>query len=124
MRAVFFLGLFVGSGCLSAQTVLLPTWLTDSLIYEVKLGRQCNEVMKAQSKEIEALGKELMQTTKALTLSQSESQTLSSLLGNQKEANQILVKQNSEDKRKLKAKLRKRTILVIGQTVLIVILLI
>lgn len=76
-----------------AQTVTLPTWVADSLIFEAKLSRQCSQVVQAQAEEIRALGVELSHTNKALILSYEYSNTLSHLIENAKESNQILTQQ-------------------------------
>lgn len=98
--------MMVASKC-QAQTVLLPSWVADSLIYETKLSRQCSEVMKAQASEIESLGRELVANGKALQLSQSSNETLSALVENAKENNQLLTRQFSKDLREEKRKTRK-----------------
>lgn len=107
VRTVFFIGLcFYVSGFSAAQTASVPTVILDSLIYETKLGRQCNQVMQAQQEEIQALGKENVHLGTALKLSQSESSTLSNLLTNAKKGNEILASQFaldiSKEKRKTK----------------------
>lgn len=106
-----------------AQTVLLPTWVADSLIYETKKGRQCANVIKAQANEIEKLGAELMHTNKALDLKQSETQTLESLLSNSKEQGRVDKMQADLDKSVLKKKVRRRNLLILGESVVIVLLL-
>lgn len=90
-----------------AQTVTLPTWVADSLIYEAKLSRQCSQVVIAQQEEIKALSIELVHTGAALKLSQSESSTLSNLVNNVKESNQILTQQFALDISKEKRKVKK-----------------
>lgn len=107
---------------ISAQTVLLPAWVADSLIYEVYKGRACDNVMKAQAVELEKQGKELLHTSKALELSQSESKTLSSLVLNAKEGQRIEQRQFNLDKDLLKKKIRKRNFLILGESVVIVLL--
>lgn len=97
MRAVL-IGLCLLSGFIgTAQTASVPTVILDSLIFEVKLGRQCSEVIKAQAVEIEKQGKELVATGKALELSQSSNSTLSSLLNNSREANVVQAMQFQKD---------------------------
>lgn len=106
MRAVLLIGLCFSFGFGTAQTVILPSWVVDSLIYESKLSRQCSNVVTAQQAEIQALGVELVHTNTALRLSESKSSTLSKLLENQKESQNILTKQFSlnisKEKRKTK----------------------
>lgn len=107
-----------------AQTVLLPTWVADSLIYEAKLSRQCSQVLTAQQEEIKALSIELVHTGTALKLSQSESSTLSNLVTNAKESNQILSKQFALDISKEKRKVKRwRRIGIIQAVVIIAIIL-
>lgn len=101
---VLLFGVYLES---KAQTVLLPTWVADSLIYEAKLSRQCTQVVTAQQKEIESLGKELIATGTALKLSQSENKTMNNLLTNSKESKEILTKQFALDIKKEKRKTRK-----------------
>lgn len=123
MRTVLLIGLmFFLVAVTTAQTVL-PNWLIDSMAFEVQRGRQCSLVIEAQQREIESLGKELIHTNTALKLSESKSQTLEVLLHNSKEGNEILGKQFALDKKKLERKVRKRNLLLIGETVLIVLLL-
>lgn len=123
MRAVLLIGLCSSWLSCTAQTASLPTWVIDSLIYETTKGRQCSVVMEAQQNEIEALGKELLHTGEALKLSQSESKTLTGLLSNSKEQGRVDKMQADLNKKVLKDKVKKRTILIIGETILIVILL-
>lgn len=104
----------------SAQTVTLPTWLIDSMSYEVRLGRQCNEVMKAQSIELQKQGQELAHVNKALKLYQSESKTLESLVSNTKESQNLDFQQYALDLGKEKRKKRKWIKVAIVQTVVIV----
>lgn len=124
MRTVL-LGLFICvSGWCMAQTVLLPTWVVDSLIYEAKLSRQCSQVLTAQQEEIKALCVELVHTNTALKLSQSETATLSSLVTNAKESNEILTMQFQKDLSKQKRKTKRwRTIGIIQGVILIGIIL-
>lgn len=103
-----------------AQTVTLPAWVADSLIFETKLSRQCSQVMTAQTEEIKALGLELVANNKALQLSQSQSRTLEGLLTNSKENNQILTKQFALDLRREKRKSRKRGAVILGETIAII----
>lgn len=120
MRAVIIGLLIVCSGTLAAQTV--PPVILDSLIFEVKLGRACTQVTNAQAEEIKALGAELMQTNKALKLSMNESLTLQSLVDNSRQSNDILTKQFALDRKEMKRKLKRRTVIVIGETILILLL--
>lgn len=115
---IFLLSPFLTQG----QTVTLPTWLVDSLIFEAAYSRQCTQVITAQKDELEKQGVELLHTSKALELSQSESKTLSSLVLNAKEGQRIEQRQFNLDKDVLKRKIRKRNILIVGQTALIIIL--
>lgn len=90
----------------NAQTVL-PNWLIDSMAFEVSKGRACEQVIKAQGVELEKQGLELIATGKALQLSQNESKTLSSLLTNAKESNEILTMQFQKDIKQERKKTRK-----------------
>lgn len=121
IRTALLLGLMFCVAVTSAQTVL-PNWVADSLIYETFKGRVCDNVMKAQAVELEKQGKELLHTSKALELSQSESKTLSSLVLNAKEGQQILTMQFNEDRKVLKKKVRKRNFLILGESVVILLL--
>lgn len=121
MRTALLIGFGLTWGTLSAQTVL-PNWLIDSMAYEVRLGRQCTEVMKAQAVELEAQGKLLMHTNTALDLKNSETQTLEGLLDNAKKGNEVLGMQFALDKKKLQRKVRKRNLLILGESVVIVLL--
>lgn len=112
--------MMVASKC-QAQTVLLPSWVADSLIYETKLSRQCNEVMKAQASEIESLGRELVANGKALELSQSSNETLSALLNNSKDANSIQALQFQKDLNTEKKKTRRWRRVAVIETVAVVI---
>lgn len=124
MRTAFLIALCLSMRVCMAQTVLLPTWVVDSLIYEAKLSRQCSQVMTAQQEEIKALGVELVHTNTALKLSQSETATLSSLVTNAKESNEILTQQFALHIQKQKRKVRKwRTIGIIQGVILIGIIL-
>lgn len=113
---LFFIILAITS---EAQTVTLPTWVADSLIYEVKLSRQCTQVTAAQALEIESLNKELNATSKALALSQSSNETISALLGNARDYSGILTQQFTLDKNKLKAKIKRLWFWLISEGVVI-----
>lgn len=122
MRTVFLLGLCFSWLLGSAQAVLLPAWVVDSLIFEATYSRQCNKVITSQKDELEKQGLELLHTSKALELSQSESKTLSSLVLNAKEGQRIEQRQFNLDKDVLKKKIRKRNLLILGESVVIVLL--
>lgn len=115
MREVIFYGLFILASCLraTAQTASLPTVILDSMIFEVKRGRQCELVIKSQSNELQKQGLELAHTATALKLSQSESKTLQGLLENSKESNQLQVRQHSLEIDGLKRKNRKKNVIII-----------
>lgn len=120
MRYIIFL--FLPITC-SGQQMSLPTWLIDSMAYEVKLGRQCSKVVTAQANEIKALGSELLHTGTALELKTQEAETLKKLIENGKQGREIDQRQFALDREKMKRKIRKRTFLVIGEAVLIVVML-
>jgi hypothetical protein len=122
-RTIIFIGLmFFLVAVTSAQTVL-PNWVIDSLIYEASYSRKCEQVRIAQADEINKLGAELMHTNTALDLKQSETSTLESLLSNSKEQGRVDKMQHDLNEKVLKDKVKKRTFLIIGETILIVILL-
>lgn len=102
-----------------AQTMSLPVWVIDSLVYESFKSRGCDSLQRAQAFEIESLGKELIATGTALKLSESKYSTLFALLENQKESQEILTKQFQLDKSKLKLKIKRRNKLIIGETLAI-----
>lgn len=104
-----------------AQTVTLPTWVADSLIYEAKLSRQCSQVMTAQQEEIKALGAELVHTNTALKLSQSENKTLSGLVENAKESNVILTDQFNKDLKDERKKVKKWRRVAVIETVAVIV---
>lgn len=116
MKMAFLLGLCFAWLSSSAQTVL-PNWLIDSMAFEVSKGRQCSLVVEAQQSEIQALGLELIATGKALELSQNESKTLSALVTNAKESNEILTMQFQKDIKQERKKTRKWKGLAILETV-------
>lgn len=95
------------NGIALCQGYTLPSVLFDSMTFEVFKGRSCDSVRIAQADEIIKKGKELIDTNKALELSQSESKTLSSLLQNSKESNEILSVQFSKDLKEEKRKTKK-----------------
>lgn len=101
----------------SAQTVTLPTWLIDSMSYEVKRGRQCELVIKSQADELQKQGQELAHVNTALKLSQSESSTLSNLLENSKKGNEILSSQFALDISKEKRKTKRWRKVAVIETV-------
>lgn len=124
MRTVIFSGLlcFVVAAS-TAQTVLLNSIL-DTMIWEVKKGRACDTVMKVQQNEIESLGRELVANGKALSLSQSSNSTLSALLNNSRESQEILSMQFQKDLKEEKKKTRRwRRIGIIQAVVIITIIL-
>lgn len=121
MRTVFLIGLCLGWRLCVAQTVLLPSWVADSLIYEAKLSRQCLNVVIAQQAELKTIASELLHTGKALDLSKSESKTLGLLVENAKESNQILTKQFSLDMQKEKRKAKRWRRIAILETVGVVV---
>lgn len=123
MRSVLLFGsLIVWSLSVDAQTASVPTVILDSLIFEVKLGRQCSEVIKAQSVELEKQGLELVATGKALELSQSSNSTLSALLANARDYSGILTQQFTLDKNKLKAKIKRLWFWVVSEGVVIIVI--
>lgn len=108
---IFLLSPFLTQG----QTVTLPTWLVDSLIFEATYSRQCTQVITAQKDELEKQGVELLHTSKALELSQSESKTLSSLVLNAKEGQRIESMQHELIVDGLKSKIKRLWVWVVGE---------
>lgn len=107
----------------TAQTVTMPTWLVDSMIFEVSKGRQCSVVLQAQQVELEKQGLELVATGKALELSQKQTEIVSGLLENSKQSQEILTQQFNQDRKALRKKVRIRNLIIGGQLVLILIIL-
>ena len=79
--------MMVASKC-QAQTVL-PNAILDTMIMEVKYARQCGIALEALQAENKALGEELLHVGTALELSQRSNETLSSLLRNSRDAQEI-----------------------------------
>lgn len=77
------------------------------MAFEVFKGRHCDSIRVSQADEILKKGLELVANGKALQLSQSSNETLSALVENAKENNQLLTRQFSLDLRKEKRKTRK-----------------
>ena len=57
------------------QSFTVPTVILDSMIFEVRKGRACDTLQRAQAKELELQGKELIQTNASLTLLRAISAT-------------------------------------------------
>lgn len=57
-------------GTAYGQNYTLPAEIFDRMYFEVVRGRLCDSVQVAQANELKALGLELIETTKALNLSQ------------------------------------------------------
>lgn len=121
MRAVLIIGLWFTWLSSTAQTAL-PNVILDSMIFEVKRGRQCELVIKSQADELQKQGQELAHTNKALKLSQSESKTLESLVSNTRESQNLDFQQYAIDLGKEKRKKRKWIKVALVQTVVIVVL--
>lgn len=95
------------SGTALCQNYTLPSVLFDSMFMEVSRGRSCDSVRVAQTDEIKKIGKELIDTNRALDLKIRESSTLSNLVDNAKESNQILTQQFALDLSKEKRKTKR-----------------
>ncbi|HEU5289473.1 MAG TPA: hypothetical protein VFU05_02445 [Cyclobacteriaceae bacterium] len=113
--------MMVASKC-QAQTVTLPSWVADSLIFETFKGRQCSLVVEAQADEINKLGMELLANGKALELSGNQIKTLEALVKNLLEGQAIERKESLMDKQELKKKVKKRNLVIIAQGVLLIVL--
>lgn len=108
----------------NAQTVL-PNWLIDSMAFEVRKGRACESVMIAQENELKAQGRELLQTSKALNLSQKEIEIWKGLLENERNERKLDRVQGEIDNGELRKKIKKRNkvILIEGLAILGLVLL-
>lgn len=114
MRSLYTIILLIFLPLLTTgQNILLPVWVVDSLIYESKVSRQCNEVVKAQTIELEKQGLELIHTNTALKLSQSQNGALTSLIGNSEKERELDKRQYALDKSKMKQKIKKRNGLIL-----------
>lgn len=91
----------------NCQTFTLPTSILDSLLWEAERGRSCDSLRVAQARLIESQGLELIEVNKALKLSMNESKTLSALVTNAKESNEILTMQFQKDIKEERKKTRK-----------------
>lgn len=123
MKAALLIGLcFFGSLKVSAQTAYtsLPNWLIDSMAFEVKLGRQCNELQKAQAEQIQKLGLELIATGKLLEASESKNKVSEDMLQNSKESKDVLTQQFNLDRKELRRKIRKRNAVILGETLALI----
>lgn len=90
--------------------------------FEVRKGRSCDSLQVLNERLIESQGVQLMNYDKALKLSESKSSTLEGLVLNAKEGQRIEQRQFNLDKDVLKRKVRKRNILIVGQSVVILLL--
>lgn len=120
MKPILLILALIPAG-LQAQNLSLPVWVIDSLLFEAKLSRQCNELQKAQAEEIKTLGLELVATGTALKLSQGKSSTLESLLENSKESQKIEGRQFALDLNTEKKKVKKWRRVAVLQTLGIVV---
>lgn len=118
MRTALLLGLCFAWLSSQAQTVL-PNVILDSMIFEVRQGRKCTEVMKAQADELKKQGAELLETSDALRFSLNESKTLTSLLNNQKEERRLDGEENKIREKSLKEKIKRRNKLIVGEGLII-----
>lgn len=121
IRSVFLIGLCIGWGDLSAQTVL-PDIIVDSMIFEVKKGRECNNLQASQAEVIKAQGEELLANGTLIKLSGNQIQTLESMVVNLKDQNKLQSERFSNKEKENKKKLRKRAVIILGQAVIIVLL--
>lgn len=122
MRVTLIGSIIFWSLNVSAQATLLPNWVIDSLLYEAKLSRQCNQALVSLQAENKALGNELIHVGKALGLSQAESKALENLLQNSKQSKEIISMQYTQDRKELKRKIRKRNTVILGETLTLVVL--
>lgn len=122
MYRIAFLLLFVPL-LTTAQTINLPVWVIDSAMFEIRKGRQCESVVKAQANEIEKQGKELLAKDVVIELQKDESKTLIGLVGVEKEDRIIDAKEHKNEKQKLQRKVRKRNGIILVETIAIVVLL-
>lgn len=111
----------IHSGILYCQVYTLPSVLFDSLAFEVRKGRSCDSLQVLNEKVIESQGKQLLNYDKALSLSQSSNSTLSALLNNAKNGQEILSMQFQKDLKEEKKRTRKwKGIALIGAFVIII----
>lgn len=73
----------------NSQSFILPTSVLDSMLWEVERGRSCDSLRIAQVKLIQSQALELVSTGKELKLSQASNETLSSLLRNSRDSQEI-----------------------------------
>lgn len=107
MKKLFLLVLMIVPVMANSQTFTLPTYILDSLLWEAERGRSCDSLRVAQARLIESQGLELIEVNKALKLSMNESKTLSALVTNAKESNEILTMQFQKDIKQERKKTRK-----------------
>lgn len=116
MKPLFLFLLTILSLTASAQkTTTLPNWLVDSLLFEAKYSRQCSVALDSTITALEKQGQELLSTDKALKLSQSEATTLQGLVDNAVKDKEADKKQFDIDKDKLKKKIKKRNLVIVGE---------
>lgn len=108
----------------SSQTYTLPYEIIDSMIYEVKKGRACDSLQKAQYTEITKLNEESMKKDGVIHLQSTENENLSFLLNNANSYSDRKEKEHKIDKNALKTKIKGLTKIIFGETVFVILLII
>lgn len=121
MKRAVLIGLCFVWSTGTAQTASVPTVILDSLIFETKLSRQCSLALEAIQAENKALGEELLHTGTALELSQRSNETLSALLRNSRESQEIQGLQFQKDLTLEKRKTKRWRKVAVFETVAVIV---
>lgn len=89
----------------NSQTVTLPAWVVDSLIFEAHAYRACDSLQVAQQVELTTLGSELLQTRSALNMQQRQNETCENLVKNSRKETASVKQESKENDRRLKKRI-------------------
>ncbi|OPZ92349.1 MAG: hypothetical protein BWY74_01622 [Firmicutes bacterium ADurb.Bin419] len=106
----------------NSQSFILPTKIVDSLIFEVKKGRQCDSLQQAQFNEIKKLGDDLLANGKIITLQKTENKQLSDIIITFQEEKALLEEKFVLKVEDLKTKIKHLWIGILSEGVVIILL--
>jgi len=112
----------IGSVTAFSQTYTLPSVLFDSMVFEVRKGRSCDSLQAIRAERIKNQGEQLLNQDSALKIAVTLSEAKEAEVN---ELRQALTKTEAKSNMELKnqkTKTRKITLIAIGQTVIIVLL--
>ena len=106
----------------NSQSFTLPTKILDSLIFEVKKGRECDSLQQKQAFEIKMLENELLSSKEVIKLKTTENQQSSLIISSLNKTIALMSEKSDAEKARLKTRIRHLWTAVLSEGAIIVLL--